>query len=61
MKKINFPLFIGSIIVIFLSIVALYPGFFASKDPLFEETPKYIEYKEDGKLVEKFAYNPMPP
>lgn len=61
MKKINYPLLLGSIIVIFLSIVALYPGFFTSKDPLFEEAPKYIEYKEDGKLVEKFAYNPMPP
>lgn len=61
MKKINFPLLLGSIIVIFLSIVALYPGFFSSKDPLFEETPKYIEYKEEGKWVEKFACNPMPP
>lgn len=61
MRKINFPLLLGSIIVIFLAIVALYPGFFTSKDPLFEEVPKYIEYKEEGKWVEKFANNPMPP
>ncbi len=61
MKKINFPLLLGSIIVIFLAIVAFYPEFFTSKDPLFEEAPKYIEYKEEGEWVKKFAYNPMPP
>lgn len=61
MRKINFPLLLGSIIVIFLAIVALYPGLFTSNDPLFEESPKYIEYKENGEWVKKFAYNPMPP
>lgn len=61
MRRINFPLLFGSIIVIFLVLLALYPGLFTSKDPLFEETPKYIEYKENGEWVEKFAHNPMPP
>jgi ABC-type dipeptide/oligopeptide/nickel transport system permease subunit len=61
MKKINFPLLLGSVVVIFLMFVALYPGSFTSKDPLFEEPPKYIEYKEKGEWVKKFAYNPMPP
>ncbi|MEG1255081.1 ABC transporter permease subunit [Clostridium sp.] len=61
MRKINFPLLLGSVIGIFLILVALYPGFFTAKDPLFEEPPKYIECKEEGVWVEKFASNPMPP
>lgn len=61
LRRINFPLLLGSIIVIFLLIVAIYPGLFTSNDPLFEETPKYIETKENGEWVEKFAFNPMPP
>ena len=61
MRKINFPLLLGSIIVIFLATMALYPRLFTSNDPLFEEPPKYIEYKENGEWVKKFAYNPMPP
>lgn len=60
-RRINFPLLLGSIIVIFLVMVALYPGLFTSNDPLFEETPKYIEYKEKGEWVEIFGKNPMPP
>ncbi len=61
MRKINFPLLLGSIIVIFLATMALYPRLFTSNDPLLEEPPKYIQYKENGEWVEKFAYNPMPP
>lgn len=61
MRKINFPLLLGGIIVVFLAIIALCPGFFTSNDPLFEEAPKYIRYKEKGQLVEEFAFNPMPP
>lgn len=48
-------------IVLFLVIVSFYPTLFTSNDPLFEESPKFIEYKEDGEWVEKFAYNPMQP
>lgn len=61
MRNINFPLLLGIIIVTFLILLAFYPGLFTSKDPLFEEKPKYIEYKEKGEWVEKFGYNPMPP
>jgi len=60
-KRINFPLFIGGIIVMLLAIISLYPAIFTSNDPLFEESPKYIEYKENGQWIEKFAYNPMRP
>lgn len=61
MKKMNFPLAIGSIIVALLIIVSFFPGLFTSKDPLFEEEPRYIEYEKDGELVEVFGTNPMPP
>ncbi len=61
MKRINFPLLLGSIIVAFLIVVSFYPGLFTSNDPLFEESPKYIQYKENGKLVEEFAHNPLRP
>lgn len=61
MRKINFPLLLGSIIVIFLIILSFYPRLFTHKDPLFEESNKNIEYKENGKWVEKIAHNPMPP
>lgn len=61
MRKINFPLLLGSIIVVFLIIVALYPRLFTKNDPLFEEPTKYIKYKEEGKWVEEIAYNPMRP
>ncbi len=61
MRKINYPLFIGSIIVTFLIFVALCPGFFTDKDPLYEEAPKYVECKVEGKTVEKFVGNPMSP
>lgn len=61
MKNTNYPLFIGSIILILLILMSFYPRIFTSHDPLFEERPKYIEYKRDGELVEKWAQNPMPP
>lgn len=61
MKRINFPLLLGSVIVVILILVSFYPGIFTSNDPLFEESAKYIEYKYDGQLVEEFAYNPIRP
>ena len=61
MRKINFPLLLGSIVVILLILLSLYPGFFTSNDPLFEESRKYIEYKKDGEWVEEFGSNPMRP
>lgn len=61
MKNMNFPLLIGSIILIFLILVSFFPGAFTTHDPLFEESAKYIEYKKDGQWIEKFTMNPMPP
>lgn len=61
MRKINFPLVLGSIIVIFIFLMALYPEKFTSRDPIFEEPTKYIQVKENGKLVDKLLMNPMEP
>lgn len=61
MRKLNYPLFIGGIIVTFLIFVALCPGFFTDRDPLYEEVPKYVEYKVEGKIVKKWVVNPMAP
>lgn len=61
MKRINFPLLLGLLIVGFLMLMNLFPTLFTDKDPLFEETPKYISVKEDGVWLEKFGFNPMPP
>lgn len=61
MRRINFPLLIGSIIVFFLIVVAYFPQAFTSRDPLFEEPPKVIKYREHGEWVEAMAQNPMRP
>lgn len=61
MKNINYPLLLGGFIVLLLAIISFYPELFTSKDPLFEEAPKYIQYKEDGALTEEFSHNPMRP
>lgn len=61
LRKINFPLLMGSVIVVYLIMMSLYPQMFTSRDPVYEESPKYIEYKVDGKIVEKLSNNPMPP
>lgn len=61
MRKINYPLLIGTIIVLALLTMAFFPERFTDKDPLFETSAKYIEVKQGGEWVEKFGYNPMPP
>lgn len=60
-KKLNFPLIIGSIIVIMLILISFYPEWFTDKDPTYEEQPKYVEMKVDGVLTEKFLTSPMSP
>lgn len=59
--RINFPLLLGSIIVILFTIICFYPQWFTDKDPVWEEPPKYIEMEVEGEVVEKFMNNPMPP
>lgn len=61
MKKINYPLLLGILIVAFLMSMFLFPDFYTDKDPLYEESPKYIEVRHDGEWVETFSHNPMPP
>lgn len=61
MKRINFPLLLGTLIVLALLTMAFLPELFSDQDPLFESSAKYIELKVDGEWVEKFGHNPMPP
>ena len=61
MRKINFPLILGIGILLILMLMYMFPALFTDKDPLFEESPKYIEVRENGEWVEHFGYNPMPP
>lgn len=61
MKNINYPLLLGGLIVLMLIIMSFYPQFFTSKDPLFEDGPSYIEYEEDGEIIEEFSHNPKRP
>lgn len=61
MRKVNYPLLLGTMIVLTLLVMSFFPQFFTDKDPLFETSAKYIEVKEGGEWVEKFGYNPMPP
>lgn len=61
MKKINYPLLLGCIILTLIIVLSFFPRLFTSNDPLFEESPKYIEYKSKGEVVEEFAHNPIRP
>lgn len=61
MKKINYPLLLGGVILILLLILTYFPQIFTSRDPIHEEPPRYIEYMKDGELVEELSVNPMRP
>lgn len=61
MKKINYPLLLGGMILTLLLILTYFPEVFTSRDPIHEEPPRYIEYIKDGKLVEELSVNPMRP
>lgn len=61
MKKINYPLLIGGIVLIGLLFLSYFPELFTSRDPIHEEPPRYIEYQQDGEMVEELSVNPMRP
>lgn len=61
MKKINYPLLLGGVILILLLVLTYFPHVFTSRDPIHEEPPRYIEYMKDGELVEELSVNPMRP
>ncbi|MFH5837213.1 ABC transporter permease subunit [Proteiniclasticum sp. C24MP] len=61
MKKINYPLLIGGIILLLLLLLSYFPEIFTSRDPIHEEPPRYIEYRQDGEIVEELSLNPMRP
>ncbi|MEG2017672.1 MAG: ABC transporter permease subunit, partial [Clostridium sp.] len=61
LRKINFPLLIGIIIINYLFMMSLYPQKFTSRDPVYEETPRYLEVEIDGVKKDKFMTPPLPP
>lgn len=61
LKKINYPLFLGVIILVYLFMMSLYPQKFTKKDPVYEENPRYIEVEIDGEKKDKFMTPPLPP
>lgn len=61
LRNVNYPLILGGLIVLLLIVVSFYPQIFTSNDPLYEVGPKFIEYEEDGEIVEEFSYNPIRP
>lgn len=61
MKRINFPLLLGGIILLVLLLLTYFPEQFTSRDPIHEEPPRYIEYQVDGELVKELSVNPMRP
>ncbi len=40
MKRVNFPLLIGSIILMVLLALSYFPEFFTDRDPIHEEPPR---------------------
>lgn len=51
MKRINFPLLIGSVLLMGLLLVAFFPQYFTSKPPNFQETISIKEVVENGRVV----------
>lgn len=61
MKRLNFPLLLGGVILIIIITMVFYPDIFTKNDPLFEESPRYVEIIVDGEAKFKLMNNPMPP
>ena len=57
MKKLNFPLIMGTVILLFILTVILFPGTFTDKSPYNMQTMQFTTI--DGKLdVESAPYPP---
>lgn len=61
MKRVNFPLLIGGIILVLLLALSYFPELFTERDPIYEEPPRYIEYEKNGEIIEELSVNPMRP
>ena len=51
MKKINFPLLIGSILIMVILLVAFFPQFFTNKDPNYQQTVSVKQIIENDRVV----------
>lgn len=61
LKRINFPLLVGGILVLIIMFAYFFPEVLTDKNPNVEESAKYIEIRRDGEWVEDFATRPFPP
>jgi len=60
-KRINYPLLVGGVTLLFVMAAFFFPHFFTDQDPNVEEAAKYIEVVQDGELIGKYAIRPFPP
>jgi len=60
-RHVNFPLLLGSIILITLFVMAQYPKLVTLKDPYNRELSRVYYTMEDGKRVQRFQVAPFPP
>ncbi|MSU02575.1 ABC transporter permease subunit [Tissierella pigra] len=61
MKKINFPLYLGIILLIILFLISLFPEKFTDKDPNYESNIRTYTIVENGKEVSKVDMPPWRP
>ncbi|MFH5836822.1 ABC transporter permease subunit [Proteiniclasticum sp. C24MP] len=61
MKKINYPLLLGSLLFLFFMAAAMFPELFTDKDPMFEEPPRNMEVMVEGEVKDEFTMHPIWP
>lgn len=61
LRRINYPLLVGGILVLIMLFAYFFPQVLTDKNPNVEEAAKYIEIRRDGEWVEEFATRPFPP
>ncbi len=61
LRRINFPLLVGGILVLVMLFAYFFPQSLTDKNPNVEHSAKYIEIRQDGEWVEEFATRPFPP
>lgn len=61
MKKLNYPLILGGLLVFLFISAYFFPQWFTERDPMFEEPPRYVTVMEEGEEKQSFFMNPLPP
>ncbi len=61
LKRINYPLLVGGVLLLFVMFAYFFPHLLTDMDPNVEEAAKYIEVRRGGELVEEYSTRPFPP